>query len=111
MNDIRELAERVFVSYLRDMLRPHNIHNPFSQAIHRHTANNGKVYYHPRNQRNKIEAERFFTAHNQELQWWCDQLNIEKPDILQIVNYCVAHNKDRLYGKRAMRAYFKQKGL
>ncbi len=108
MDQYWDLAEKIFVSYIRDLLRPHNIHNPFSNGVYRHKSNGGRVYYHPRNQINKIDAKRFFSPRSEDLQYWCDALGIDKGEILKIVNHCVTHNHDRLYGKKAMRAYFKK---
>ena len=100
------LAEKIFISYLCDLLRPHNIHNKLSVGLHKHTCNNGKVYYHPRNRIARIEAERFFKPYNKDLQFWCDIMNWESTKVLEIVNYCIKNNQDRLYGKHALQAYF-----
>ena len=101
------LAQRLFISYLCDMLRPHNIHNPLSTGLHRHVCNkNRRVYYHPRNQINKQTATRFFQEHNKEYQFWCNLMNWDGKKILAIVNHCVENDLDRLDGKKALRAYF-----
>ena len=100
------LAQKLFISCLCDILRPHNIHNVLSLGLHRHTCNNGRVYYHPRNQVNKQNAEKFFQEHNKEFQFWCNLMNWDGKKILQIVKHCVDNDLDRLAGKKAMRAYF-----
>lgn len=102
------LAQKLFISYLRDMLRPHRL-NRFSVGLHKHTCNGGKVYYHERNRFDKIAAEKFFTEHNKDFQFWCNLMEWDAAEILKIVDYCVQNNKDRLYGKNALKAYFTTK--
>lgn len=104
------LVEKLFICYLRDMLRPHKL-NKFSIGLHRHTCNNGKVYEHYRNRINKIEAERFFTDRNQDFRMWCDLMEWDSRMILQIVKHCVDNNLDRLQGKHALQAYFEHCNL
>ena len=101
------LAEKLIISYLCDLLRPHSLRR-ISLGLHRHTVKNKYIYYHSRNRINRIEAERFFTPNNKDLQVWCDILGIDAAGVLKIVDFCVKNNKDRLYGKHAMRAYFDQ---
>lgn len=102
------LVEKLFICYLRDMLRPHKL-SKFSIGLNKHTVQGKYTYYHVRNRINRIEAERFFTERNQDFKMWCDLMNWEPNAILQIVQDCVKNNQDRLYGKRALQAYFKSK--
>lgn len=101
------LVEKIFVCYLCDMLRPHKL-SKFSIGLNKHTVR-GKSYYHVRNRINRIQAEKFFTDRNPDFKMWCDLMNWEPAAILQIVQDCVEKNQDRLYGKRALQAYFKLK--
>lgn len=100
------LAEKLIISYLCDLLRPHSLRR-ISLGMHRHTVQNKYIYYHPRNRAARLEAERFFRPNNKDFMMWCDMLDIDAAHVLQIVDFCVHNNKDRLYGKHAMRAYFK----
>ena len=99
-------AQTLFISYLKDMLRPHNIHK-FSIGLNKHTVHGKYTYYHQRNRINRIEAEKFFTERNKDFQMWCNLMNWDPIVVLQIVKDCVEKDQDRLYGKRALRAYFK----
>ncbi len=102
------LAERLIITSLCDLLRPHTLRRK-SSGLNKHRVGR-YVYHHPRNRRNKIEAERFFSERNTtEFDYWCGLLNADPADVRKIVNYCVTHDKDRLYGKRVMRAYLKKK--
>ena len=105
MGGYTALAQRLFISYLKDMLRPHNVHK-FSIGLHKHTSN-GKTYENYRNRRNRIEAERFFTERNEDFKMWCNLMGWDPAKILTIVKECFENNHDRLYGKHALQAYFK----
>ncbi|MBQ9539922.1 MAG: hypothetical protein IJU89_00660 [Alphaproteobacteria bacterium] len=100
------LAEKLFISYLCDLLRPHSLRR-ISLGLHRHVVAGKYTYYHPRNRFERIEAERFFRPHNKDFLMWCDMLGVLPNDVLKLVEFCVKNNKDRLYGKHAMRAFFK----
>lgn len=100
------LAEKLIISSLCDLLRPHTLRR-MSAGFNKHRVGI-YTYHHPRNRRNKIEAERFFSDRNRpDLEQWCDMLNADVADVLKIVRYCVDHDKDRLFGKRIMRSYLK----
>ena len=103
------LVEKLFICYLRDMLRPHRL-SIYTTGLYKHKCNKDrKTYEHYKNRIDRIEAERFFTERNQDFKMWCDLMNWEPNAILQIVRDCVKNNQDRLYGKRALQAYFKSK--
>ena len=103
------LVEKLFIQYLRDMLRPHRKF-VFTTGLYAHTCNkNRKIYVHYLNRYRRIEAEKFFTDRNPDFKMWCDLMNWEPAEILQIVQDCVEKNQDRLYGKRALQAYFKSR--
>lgn len=102
------LVEKIFIQYLRDMLRPHKL-SKFSIGLNKHTVYGKYTYYHTRNRISRIEAEKFFTDRNTDFHMWCDLMNWNSDEILKIVKDCVEKNQDRLYGKRALQAYFKSK--
>lgn len=101
------LAEKLIVSSLCDLLRPHTLRRK-SSGLNKHRVGIYE-YHHPRNRRDKIAAERFFSPHHpKELVWWCELIDASPAEIRRIVQYCVKNDKDRLYGKRMLRAYFKK---
>lgn len=103
------LAEKLFICYLRDMLRPHRKF-VLTTGIYAHTCNkNRKIYMHYLNRYRRIEAEKFFTERNADFRMWCDLMNWDYNAILKIVQECVEKNQDRLYGKHALQAYFKSR--
>ena len=104
------LVEKLFIQYLRDMLRPHRL-SKFATGLYKHKCNkNRKTYEHYKNRINRIEAERFFNNRNKDFQMWCDLMNWDSSEILKIVEECIEKKQDRLYGKRALQAYFKSRG-
>lgn len=100
------LAQKLFISYLKDMLRPHVYAKKFGLGLNKHTVQGKYTYYHQRNRIDKIEAERFFNERNADFNMWCSLMDWEPQKILQIVKDCVDNNQDRLYGKKALQAYF-----
>lgn len=112
-----DLVERVFISYICDLLRPHPqgdiVKQYFEKKIYKTKSGEiqTKVYSRWTNHKLHREAKRFFNPANPDFKDLCDFCDIEPLEIITIINHCIKNNEDRLYGKRAMRAYFKAKRM
>lgn len=115
MNKMYDLVERIFISYICDLLRPHPkgevIRQYFEKKVYKNKSGKTKTKVYPRwtNHKLQSQARKFFNVKNPHFTELCDICNIEYADILKITDFCIANDEDRLFGKRAIRAYFKAK--